>query len=134
MTENPSVAKTPFFFLLEEGRRLGPAVGQLPSGERISAVYGFSDAGCYERFRSNSVLQTRPYPLVKAYLQTQVSAANGILSLFVLDAKGPDDHVLRASTMQAVLDAHENPGTDVIVTHQLVFNQQTNFYEMEDSE
>ena len=74
-----------------------------------------------------------PYPLVKVYLRSQISAPSDGLKLVVVDAAGPHEPHLHAATMEAVLEAQENRTTHVTVACQLMFDQEADAYRVEEA-
>ena len=127
------IMETPRFVLMEGNRRIGPHVAPSPSGRDCSTIYGFSHKTPYEKFRANSTLSLTPYPLVKFYLRDQVGGPENKLRLVVVDASGPSEPVLRAATMEAVLEAQENGTTRVSTRHRLNFDADISAYRLEES-
>lgn len=125
------VAVTPYYVLLEGKCRIGPKVLPLHSRIECSPIYGFSDKGPYDRFCANSQLALTPYPLVKGYLRNQIEAADERLHLVVVDAVGPSQPLLHATTMEVLLEAQEKRTVHVTLTHQLTFDQQADAYRVE---
>ena len=135
--ETLSVA-TPYYVLMDGKNRLGPTVSDGPVGNDCLAIYGFSSKDPYFRFEQNCEIKLTPYPLVKGYLSNQIAADDStdhdnILKLVVLDATGPNDGLLHAATMRAVLDAQENRMPEVSVSHHLSFDAQTSTYQIVDA-
>ena len=133
MPNSAVVALTPYYVLMEGNQRIGPEVVPLHSGDECLPIYGFSDKGPYDTFCKSSRLALKPYPLVKHYLQNQAKTLGKILKLVVIDAAGPRDPCLRAATMAAVLEAHENRTVQVTVGYRLVFDQEANAYTVGES-
>jgi hypothetical protein len=120
---------TPNYVLMDGTRRIGPHVAQLHSGINCSPIYGFSTKAAYDKFSMNSDLALKPYPLVKDYLRMRVGASD--LKLVVLDAAGPREPRLRAATMEAVLKAQETGTTQVTAEYQLMVDQESRDYRVE---
>jgi hypothetical protein len=127
------VAGTPCYVLMDGNHRIGPRIVQSDSEFDDSPIYGFSDKGPYDEFCRNSQLALRPYPLVKVYLRSQISALSDGLHLVVVDAAGPHEPSLHAATMEAVLEAQENRTTHVTVAYQLAFDQEADAYRVEEA-
>ena len=124
------VAATPYYVLRDEAGRVGPKILNVP-GIQSSAIYGFSDKGPYDKFCGNSPAWLAPYPLVKGYLRSQIEAADERLHLVVVDATGPSQPLLHATTMEVLLESQEKRTDHVAVTHHLTFDQQTEAYRVE---
>ena len=123
---------TPHYVLLKEHHRVGPKMVPSRSGIECTAIYGFSDKGPYDTFCAHSNQVLMPYPLVKFYLREQTSAVGGSLKLVVIDAVKFDDSCLHAATMEAVLQAHENRLSQMIATHELTFDHESNAYRLDE--
>lgn len=127
---NTMVIDTPYYVLLNDKQRIGPNVVQ----PECSPIYGFSDKEFYDKFCLHSDLALTPYPLVKGYLREQVDAPGAGAQLVVVDATGPAASYVRAATMRAVLEAHENRSIHMDATYRLKFDQQANAYREEPGE
>ena len=127
------VAGTPCYVLMDGNRRIGPKVLPLHSGIDCSPIYGFSNKDLSDKFCMNSQLPLTPYPLVKVYLRNQATAPGDGLKLVVIDAAGPREPHVRATTMEAVLEAQENRTTHVTVAYRLMFDQEADAYRVEDT-
>ena len=125
------VADTPYYVLMEDNCRAGPKVVPLDSRSECLVIYGFSDRAPYDKFCTNSELALKPYPLVKGYLRNQLGASGDDLKLVVLDASGPREPCLHAATMEAVLEAQENPTTRLNAGYRLMLDQETDAYQVE---
>jgi hypothetical protein len=68
-------------------------------------IYGFSDISPYRDFQSRYQSVLMPYPLVRPFLEDQLSGGDPGLKLIVLDATGPSESPLNVTTMQCVLDS-----------------------------
>ena len=66
-------------------------------------------------------------------LSNQTEIPGDGLKLVVLDATAPNELCLYAATMEAVLEAQENRATQVQVAYQLLFDQETNAYRVEEA-
>lgn len=134
MPTSTVIADTPYYVLMDGNRRIGPKVVQLELDAEIECtpIYGFSDKGPYDKFLANSRLALTPYPLNKVYLHSQTDAPGDGLKLVVFDAAGPRDPCLHAATMDAVLDAQENRTTHVTMTHEFVFDPQSEAYRVQE--
>jgi hypothetical protein len=128
MPTGTAVTGTPCYVLMDGNCPIGPKVGPLNSGSECSAVYGFSDKSCYDKFSANSQLPLTPYPLVKGYLRNQLDGPGDGLKLVVIDAAGFREPCLQAATMQAVLDAAES---HVTTAYRLNLDQDTNAYSVD---
>ncbi len=124
-------AKTPNYVLLDGPTRIGPKL--LPSQEwpEASAVYGFSDKEPYDRFMANSDRPLRPYPLVTGYLGEPGQQVDQTLRLVVIDANGPDDKCLRATSLSAVREAQQSRQPHLTETYRLLFDETLQAYAME---
>jgi hypothetical protein len=131
MNSTAVTASTPHYVLMNAGQRIGPKV--VPAASRIecSLIYGFSDKEPYDTFIANSQSALTPFPLVKRYLRNQLDEPDSGLKLVVIDAAGPSQPYLRAASMQAVLEAHENHADQVAATYRLTLDQQADAYTIE---
>ncbi|MEQ9379651.1 MAG: hypothetical protein RJP95_02220, partial [Pirellulales bacterium] len=62
-----------------------------------------------------------------------IELPGGGLNLVVVDAVGPAESCLYASTMQSVLDAHDNRLPQVAIDYRLTFDPIANAYQIEES-
>ena len=128
---NALLVETPNYVLLDHSKRIGPELSAMDSGQKCIAVYGFSDKQPYDAFCENSELALTPYPLVKGYLRNRIDVAGDTILIVVIDAAGPDEPILDASTMQLVLEAHEKESPQVSVSYQLTKDEQSTAYRVE---
>ena len=128
---NALLVETPNYVLLDHTQRIGPELSAMDSGQKCIAIYGFSDKQPYDAFCENSELALAPYPLVKGYLQNRIDVAGDTILIVVIDAAGPDEPILDASTMQLVLEAHEKESLQVSVSYQLTKDEQSTAYRVE---
>lgn len=133
MPVSTAAARTPFFVLIDGSLRIGPKVMSLDAGVECSAIYGFSDKPSYDRFRRNSQLAVKPYPLIKGYLRNQIEAASGHLKLVVIDAAGPSELCLHAVTMEAALEAQASCAANVTTAYRLAFDEVANAYRVQET-
>ena len=131
-TQMNQTVGTPCYVLLNDKQRIGPKL--LPSEGQSEGViiYGFSDKPPYDRFCENSDLELTPYPLVKGYLQNQLSEAGTHFRLVAVDAEGPDDEWLHAVTMQTALEAQQQSIDHVAISAHLRLDRTTMLYRIED--
>lgn len=132
MPISTAVAGTPKYVLMEGNRPIGPDVVPFDLGRDCLPVYGFSNPGAYDKFRSSANRPLIPYPLVKVYLRMQAGAAGDGLKLVVLDAAGPRKSPLCAATMDAVLKAQETGERQVTAEYRLTFDQEAGAYRLEE--
>ena len=128
MTLSTVSVSTPKYVLMDDDGRIGPHLVPSPGGHTCLAVYGFSGKAFYDRFISASSLSLTPYPLVRGDLRNQLELAGNELALVVVDAAGPDEPVLEAALMQAVLLAQESKAMQVTAQHRLVLEPSTKAY------
>ena len=128
---NALLVETPNYVLLDHTQRIGPELSAMDSGQKCIAIYGFSDKQPYDAFCENSELALTPYPLVKGYLRNRIDVAGDTILIVVIDAAGPDEPILDASTMQLVLEAHEKESPQVSVSYQLTKDEQSTAYRVE---
>lgn len=133
MSMNEVVASTPCYVLMDGNHRIGPKVVQLQSGIECTTIYGFSGKHPYDKFCMNSQLALTPYPLVRGYLQNQTGEAGDKVKLVVLDATGPCESYLQATSMEAVLEAQVSRTAHVTVEYRLIFDQDANDYRVEEA-
>lgn len=126
------VLSTPYYVLMDHNCRIGPEIIPLHSGIDCAPIYGFSDKDSYDKFCLRSQQTLTPYPLVKGFLRNQLGAPNNSLNLVVIDSPGPREPFLRAATMKAVLEAQENPTTQVASDFRLVFEPENDAYSVEE--
>ncbi len=131
MSTTAIVAAIPLYVLMDGSRRSGPKIERSAEFEG-TPIFGFSDKGHYDKFRSDDRLALTPYPLVKAFLRTAADAADAGLRLVVVDANGPNETLLHAATAEAVLEAQENRAAHVTVTHHLILDQNAAAYRVEE--
>tara|TARA_R110002049_G_scaffold4601_5_gene32281 strand:+ start:400293 stop:400733 length:441 start_codon:yes stop_codon:yes gene_type:complete len=125
------LVKNPKYVLLDQAQRIAPEILESDSGLPCIAIFGFSDKPQYDAFCQHSPLALTPYPLVKGYLRGRLADAGDATLVVVVDAPGPDESVLYASTMQTVLEAHENECPQAVVTHRLTKNDRSAAYHIE---
>lgn len=130
MTTTPPV-ELPRYVLLDQSRPIGPDVATPDSKPECIAIHGFSDKNIYDAFVDKSERALTPYPLVRGFLQKQVHDHDGVILLVTLDAAGPCEATLNASTMQAILDAHENRSKQVSVSHRLSQDESSQSYHID---
>ncbi|MDA1165096.1 MAG: hypothetical protein O3B13_18520 [Planctomycetota bacterium] len=126
---------TPFYVLMNDKRRIGPQMTPPQAGPECSPIYGFSSKGAYERYLANSqdTPLLTPYPLVAGFLRTQIEDAGDCLKLVVLDAIGPREPLIHASTMAAVLESQQNQTTPLRALYELGFDIETDAYRLDNS-
>jgi hypothetical protein len=123
-------SRLPVYVLLEGNEKTGPKMLATKSGIEYRAIYGFSDKPFYDRFSAQSDKALTPYPLVQGYLRGQIEEAGDVIMLVALDALSPDDEVLRAVTMSAVLDACASQQDHVSGSCRLIRNAQSRSYQV----
>ncbi len=119
---------TPIFVLLESKQRIGPNILSSDPKSGCMTIYGFSNKEPYDLFCKNSGKALTPYPLVPFYLKSEVADAGDQLKLVIIDASGPSDTMLHASTMALVLKSQELHDGHVLKTHQLQLDTDGNGY------
>ena len=129
---NALLVETPNYVLLDHAQRIRPEMLALNRAQKCIAVYGFSDKQPYDAFCENSALSLTPYPLVKGYLRNRLEVAGDTILIVVIDAAGPDQPILDASTMQLVLEAQEKEARQVTVTYRLTKDEQSAAYRVEE--
>jgi hypothetical protein len=122
---------TPYYVLMDGKRRFGPELVPIPSGTACTAVYGFSNKECYDKFCANGQLALIPYPLTKFYLRNQPDQPGDALDLVVIDAIGPREPCLHAATMEAVLQGQEDRRPHVTGAYELTFDQKAAAYRVD---
>jgi hypothetical protein len=122
---------TPRYILLHERERIGPSLSILQTAPTYAAIYGFSDKSLYDAFCKNSDIALTPYPLVKGYLQEQCENAGDTVKLVVIDAAGPNETQINATTMQSVLEAFDVKATCVSPSFRLRFDLVSQAYRVE---
>ena len=127
------VGGTPRYVLINESRRIGPQIMPRLSGVECTAIYGFSHKSAYDNFCGNSQLALKPYPLVEGYLRDQAGLPGDGLQLVVVDATGPHEPSLRATTIEAVLEAQANRTNRVTAQYRLLLDEDADAYRMEES-
>lgn len=134
MAPNAVTAATPRYLLLDAGVRLGPPVLQPKSGSECTATFGFSSKEYFDRFCKNTESALTPYPLVKVFLRNEANSAAPTRRVMVLDAIGPNEQQFDATTIKAVLNAHENEAPRVTTTHCLTRDPDTDRYRIDELE
>lgn len=119
---------TPEYVLMLGHCPFGPKVEL--DGECLS-IFGFSDKLHYDKFNVKSSQALTPYPLVKGYLRNHTSASDNRLKLVIVNACGPDEPVLYATTMDSVLEAREAPSPHLVAAYRLAFDPSTRAYRIE---
>ena len=122
---------TPRYVLICQGERIGPSISAIQNAPTYTAIYGFSDKSLYDTFRDNSSIALTPYPLVKGYLQARCGAADDAIELVVMDAAGPSEPQVNATTTQFVLEAFDKKATLVSPTFSLRFDHESQAYQVE---
>ena len=122
---------TPCYVLLNGKQRLGPKLLPPHGGSDDVAIYGFSDKPLYDLFCANSELALTPYPLVKGYLKNQITDSRDAVHVVVVDAAGPNEAQLNATTMKSVLDSLEQQADHVTISLRLLLDQASQMYRIE---
>jgi hypothetical protein len=116
-------------YVLRDGRVLtGLSLSNDSATASVSAIYGFSDKPQYDFYLAQCTRTLTPYPLVKGYLKNQIEASPDSLQLVVLDAASPNQYLLDAATMQAIVDALNLNLETVPISHQLTLDASTATY------
>jgi hypothetical protein len=116
-------------YLLRDGRIFsGLSISNDSATVSVSALYGFSDKPQYDLYLTQCTRTLTPYPLVKGYLKNQIEASPDSLQLVVLDAATPNQDVLDAATMQAIVDALNLNLPTVAISHHLTLDASTATY------
>lgn len=129
---NDLLIETPKFVLLQQSERIGPALNALDTGKDCLAIYGFSEKKHFDTFTKNSDLSVTPYPLVIGYLQNRLDADEAAILMVALNATGPNDPVVNATSMQLVIEALKKKSPQVAVTHRLSKDESSSAYNVED--
>ena len=108
---------TPHYVLRYKAEPFGPTISQPPADVKSKSIFGFSGRDSYNKFTSGCELALTRYPLIKAYLSNQMTAADKLLNLVIVDALGPVAEVIYAATMETVMKAHENRVKQILVSH-----------------
>ncbi|QEF97378.1 hypothetical protein Mal15_14180 [Stieleria maiorica] len=124
---------TPYYVLLDGKQRLGPKLLRPHLGPEGVAIYGFSDKPTYDLFCANSNLALTPYPLVKGYLKNQITDSGNAIHLIVVDAEGPNETQLNATTMKSVLTAQEQESERVTISFHLMLDPGSQAYRVENA-
>ncbi|MEW4452030.1 hypothetical protein AB1L30_05030 [Bremerella sp. JC817] len=119
---------------MDEHERVGPRLEEGTSHSSRQVLYGFSDSDAYERFRSHSTNDYRPYPLVKGYLREQLQSDSERIGLIVLDAVSARDEQLNAAAMDNVLQALEASDAKVGSRYRLTYDAATLAYQVSERE
>lgn len=131
-----SFANTPQYVLKSGNQPIYPTIKFDALDTTCICVYGFSDKPLYDEFINNASRILTPYPLVKLYLANQIAEANSAetngvcLSLVILDATDPAQHVVSVATMSAVLLALQEKAMQVPVEFELGFDPVTVSYQV----
>jgi hypothetical protein len=132
-TLNATLVNTPFFVLMDGKNRLGPLVDSTDFESGCTPIYAFSDKAPYDLFLANSDKELTPYPLVQFYLRSEVELPGHDQRLVVVDAASPIDTNLHATTMSAVLNAHETKQPQIAAEYKLVLDGSTKLYKLDKS-
>lgn len=124
---------TPRYVLMDKNGRIGPRVALLEEGIECSVIYGFSDKVTYDSYCLQGQQELAPYPLVKGYLSNQVDSSGSCLKLVVIDAVGPHEPYLYASTMKTVLEAIERKAVHVTADYLLKLDELIDVYKVEEA-
>jgi len=124
-------AKTPRYVLKDGSRITRPIVSPSSSDAKHTVIFAFSDKPEYDTFLRASLDALTPYPLVKGYLRNQLILDDEWLHLLVLDASGPQQEVLDATTFKDVLEAFQTDSNSVNVTYQLILDVASKGYRIE---
>ena len=130
-TLNATIVNTPVFVLMDGNSRIGPLVDLADFESGCAPIYAFSDKAPYDRFCANTEMELTPYPLVQFYLRSQTEMPGHSQRLIVVDATGPTDAILHATTMSAVLDAQENKKPQVTADFRLILDGASKLYKLE---
>ena len=128
---NALSTSTPLYVLLDDKLRIGPSLTASQSGPQYTAIYSFSDKQPYDLFCANCDLPLTPYPLVRGYLKNQIADAGEAVHFVVVDAAGPREGKLNATTMGSVLEAQEQKANHVNISFQLMQDPGSQAYRVE---
>ena len=129
--KTPVFAKVPRYVLRDGAHPTCPSVFGASPVHPVTVVFGFSDKPEYDVFLKASPLALTPYPLVKGYLQNQISLENKATKLVAVDAASPHQLAFHAATMEAVLESFQLGMDQVAITHQLILDEFSNHYRVQ---
>lgn len=124
-------AKTPRYVLKDGSHPTCPSILQASSDAQSTAIFGFSGKPEYDVFLQASLIALTPYPLVKRFLEDQVSHNITSLKLIVLDAASHRQEILYAATFESVLTSLKLGLDSVELSYQLVLDEPSGAYEIE---
>ncbi|WP_417731954.1 hypothetical protein [Rosistilla oblonga] len=125
-------AAIPRYVLRKGLHPLGPSVKQIPGQPAVSAIFAFSSKPQYDAFLRADTSSLTPYPLVKGFLQNQDDLEE--LHLVVIDANSPNQSVIYAATVQAVLESLEQTRASILPTHHLIRDEKSDAYRVQSPE
>ena len=130
-SKTPVFAKVPRYVLKDGSRSTCPSVDGSSPDDPVTVIFGFSDKPEYDVFLKASSLALTPYPLVKGYLQNQISPESSVTNLVAVDAASPHQLVFHAATMEAVLESFQLGLDQVAITHQLILDEFSKHYRIQ---
>ena len=139
MTNRTDFAKTPKYVLKSGKQPIHPTINFDDPESNCICVYGFSDKPIYDQFIKNSKQLLTPYPLVEGFLANQIAELDTAaedrfsIGLVIMDAVDPNQPVVSAATMAAVLDARKAALKKVPVEFEFHFDSETGSYHNRDS-
>lgn len=136
MEQFPNTGKTPNYVLRSDNKPFSPAIEFAdPKNETENendtncvCVYGFSDKPIYDSFLKSVSQLLTPYPLVKGFLQREITEGEEAatlghsMRLVVLDAADLSQPILKVATMAAVLRAMQENEKQVPVEYELAYD------------
>lgn len=125
----PETLATPRFVLKHELQSIGPSLCGIESAQYSYVLYGFSDKPNYDLFRSEDSRLLKPYPLVKRFMMDELHIGECPSPLIALNAEGPNQETIYASSMRNVLEAFQQNQETVTITHVLKLDPNTKQYD-----
>jgi hypothetical protein len=122
--------KIPRYVLKHGLDAIGPINRDVDNDEAASVIYGFSDKPEYDLFRSQDSRLLKPYPLVARFLVDELRNGTVAKQLIVLNAVSPNQDIVIAAGMRAVLDAFNEKLDQVEATHELILDKPTEIYRL----
>lgn len=140
MEQFPNTGKTPNYVLRSDNKPFSPAIEFADTENETDAncvcVYGFSDKPIYDTFLKSVSQLLTPYPLVKGFLQREITEGEEAatlghsMRLVVLDAAHLSQPILKVATMVAVLRAMQENEKQVPVEYELAYEAGTQSYRL----
>ncbi len=121
---------TPHYLLLGSNGPVGPDIMQSAPAADQFVVYGFSSRQQYDRFTVAGHAVLRPYPLLNGHLTKPSDYTGNRITLIAIDADGPEELEVRATSAESLVQALASGIDQVAVEFHLVASHRGGVYQI----